>query len=168
MKMQLFFSTAPIFKKIKQRFFPSKNRIYHFVDYVDGAFLAIRRQVIDEIGLLNENFYMYGEDMEWCAHAREAGWKVAVHNEIEVIHFHAQSSKKNFEKMLFHNTKNICQIIRHYHGKFQARLALLIFLKGMFLRIFIAFFRNRQQVQEYWHGLLNCWKNRSEILGNEK
>lgn len=168
MKMQLFFSTAPVFKKIKQRFFPVKYRLFHLADYVDGAFLAIRHQVIEEIGLLNENFYMYGEDMEWCARARQAGWKVAVHNEIEVIHFHAQSSKKDYIRMLFHNTKNNCQIIRRYHGKFQAKLAFYIYLKGMFLRIFIAFFRNRQQVSEYWHGLLNCWKNRREILGDRK
>ncbi|MBN2089076.1 glycosyltransferase family 2 protein [candidate division KSB1 bacterium] len=163
-KTQLLFSTAPIIKKIHQLLFPQKSRRYHFSDYVAGAFLAILRRVIDKIGLLNENYFMYGEDMEWCARARQAGWKVAVHNEIEAIHFHAQSSKKNYEKMLFHNTKNNCQIIRYYHGKFQAKLAFFIYLKGMFLRIFIAFFRNRQQVAEYWHGLLNCWKNRKEIL----
>src|SRR6266404_8838652 len=46
------------------------------VDSVMGAFLLIRKSVIDKIGLLDEKFFMYGEDLDWCWRCKEAGFKV--------------------------------------------------------------------------------------------
>ena len=165
-KSQLLFNSAPIANKIRDKFKSSRAPEFHFCDYVDGAFLATRRNVLDEIGLLDESFFMYGEDMEWCARARKAGWKVAVLNTVEVIHFHAQSSRKNYEKILVENAKNNCLIIKKHYGPLHAFIAFYIFLLGMFFRIFTSIFRDKQQVHEYRTGLVNTWKIRKQILGN--
>lgn len=163
-KSQLLFNSAPIANKIRDKFKASRASEFHFCDYVDGAFLATRRAVLDEIGLLDESFFMYGEDMEWCARARQAGWKVAVLNTVEVIHFHAQSSRQNYAKILVENAQNNCRVVNKYYGPRHALIALYIFLLGMFFRIFISVFRNKQQTHEYWHGLRNTWKVRHQIL----
>jgi GT2 family glycosyltransferase len=47
-----------------------------FVDWAVGAALLLRRKAIDEIGLLDDSTFMYGEDLEWCWRAHGAGWRV--------------------------------------------------------------------------------------------
>jgi len=59
----------------------------HEVDAVSGAFLLIRRAVVDQIGLLDEVFFIYGEDVDWCVRAKNAGWKVMYHSEAEILHY---------------------------------------------------------------------------------
>jgi len=59
----------------------------HEVDAVSGAFLLIRRAVVDQIGLLDEAFFIYGEDVDWCVRAKSAGWKVMYTPEAEILHY---------------------------------------------------------------------------------
>lgn len=63
------------------------------VDWVGGAFLIARRDAITQVGLLDEGFFMYGEEMDWCYRMRQRGWKVYYTPEAEIIHVGGQSSK---------------------------------------------------------------------------
>ncbi|MBI5287629.1 MAG: glycosyltransferase family 2 protein [Chloroflexi bacterium] len=63
------------------------------VDSVVGAFLLIRRSVIDEIGLLDERFFMYCEDEDWCWRAKQAGGRVVYHPGVVVHHRKGSSSR---------------------------------------------------------------------------
>ena len=63
------------------------------VDAVVGAFMMLRREVIQEIGLLDETFFMYGEDLDWCYRAKEAGWKVYYNPAVTVLHVKRAASK---------------------------------------------------------------------------
>jgi N-acetylglucosaminyl-diphospho-decaprenol L-rhamnosyltransferase len=56
------------------------------VDWVSGACMVIRRRVLEEIGPLDERFFMYFEDADLCRRAREAGWSVYYLPHIEVTH----------------------------------------------------------------------------------
>jgi N-acetylglucosaminyl-diphospho-decaprenol L-rhamnosyltransferase len=64
------------------------------VDSVCGACLLIRKQVIERIGLLDERFFMYGEDLDWCLRTREAGWTVRYEPSIVVQHQHGAASRQ--------------------------------------------------------------------------
>ncbi|MBV8719778.1 MAG: glycosyltransferase family 2 protein [Chloroflexi bacterium] len=64
------------------------------VDSVCGACLLIRRSVVDRIGLLDERFFMYGEDLDWCLRTREAGWTVRYEPSIVVRHQHGAASRQ--------------------------------------------------------------------------
>ncbi len=46
------------------------------VDVVTGCFMLVRREAIEQIGLLDEYFFMYGEETDWCYRFKQAGWKV--------------------------------------------------------------------------------------------
>jgi GT2 family glycosyltransferase len=70
----------------------------HEVDAVSGAFLMIRRQVVEEIGLLDERFFMYGEELDWCLRAKRAGWTVAYYPHAQIIHYKGESTKYNSRK----------------------------------------------------------------------
>ena len=65
------------------------------VDILNGCFWAIRRKAIDDVGLLDEQFFMYGEDMDYCVRLRESGWKVMYCNETAVVHYGGASSDNN-------------------------------------------------------------------------
>jgi GT2 family glycosyltransferase len=56
------------------------------VGAVSGAFMMIRRAVIESIGVLDEGFWMYGEDLDYCARARDAGWIVWYEGAAETLH----------------------------------------------------------------------------------
>ena len=64
------------------------------VDSVVGAFMLVRREVIDKVGLLDEDFFMYGEDIDWCWRAKAAGYKVIYAPVTTVKHHKGSSSRK--------------------------------------------------------------------------
>jgi GT2 family glycosyltransferase len=59
----------------------------HPVAGVAGSCMMIRREVIDRIGFLDERFYAYQEDADYCFRARQAGWKVYYYPEAQIIHY---------------------------------------------------------------------------------
>ncbi len=71
------------------------------VDAVSGAFLMIRRQVIEQIGLLDERFFMYGEELDWCLRTKQAGWSVMYYPQARIIHYKGQSTQSNSRRAAF-------------------------------------------------------------------
>jgi GT2 family glycosyltransferase len=70
----------------------------HEVDAVSGAFLMIRREVVDQIGPLDERFFMYGEELDWCLRTKRAGWLIMYCPEAQIIHYKGESTKYNSRK----------------------------------------------------------------------
>ena len=70
----------------------------HEVDAVSGAFLMIRRKVVEEIGPLDERFFMYGEELDWCLRTKRAGWSVMYYPEAQIVHYKGESTKYNSRK----------------------------------------------------------------------
>jgi GT2 family glycosyltransferase len=64
------------------------------VDALSGSCMMIRRSVVDRIGLLDEDIFMFGEDIDWCWRVKEAGMKVMYVPESVVYHIHGASSRK--------------------------------------------------------------------------
>jgi hypothetical protein len=58
----------------------------------------IRRKAVEDIGLLDERFFMYGEELDWCLRAKRAGWEVMYHPQAEIIHYKGESTKYNSRK----------------------------------------------------------------------
>jgi GT2 family glycosyltransferase len=72
------------------------------VDAVVGAFLLIRRAVMERIGLLDERFFMYCEDEDWCWRAKQAGWRVVYHPGIVAHHRRGSSTALHPFRMAYH------------------------------------------------------------------
>jgi GT2 family glycosyltransferase len=64
------------------------------VEEVSGACLMARREAVEEIGLMDEQLFMYYEEVDWCARMKRAGWKTAYVAEAMVVHHVAQSVKQ--------------------------------------------------------------------------
>lgn len=71
-----------------------ENETYE-VDCLVGAFMMVRSAAICEVGLLDETFFMYGEDIDWCYRIKNAGWKIVYYSDAEIIHYKGASSRQN-------------------------------------------------------------------------
>ena len=63
------------------------------VDSVVGAFMLMRREAIQQVGLLDEEFFMYGEDLDWAYRSMQAGWKVYYNPAVAVLHVKRAASR---------------------------------------------------------------------------
>ncbi len=70
------------------------------VDWVSGAALCIRRAVLEQIGLLDEIFFMYCEDVDWCYRVGQAGWKVLYFPDAVITHIIGRASDQAVERMV--------------------------------------------------------------------
>jgi GT2 family glycosyltransferase len=62
------------------------------VDVINGCFWMTRRSALDQVGLLDERFFMYGEDIDWCRRFNDHGWKVVFFHEALALHYGGASS----------------------------------------------------------------------------
>jgi N-acetylglucosaminyl-diphospho-decaprenol L-rhamnosyltransferase len=68
------------------------------VDSLVGAFMLLRREALDQAGLFDESFFMYGEDLDLCFRIRQHGWQIWYDPDIAVLHYKGASSKQNSAK----------------------------------------------------------------------
>ena len=63
------------------------------VDSVVGAFMLVRAEALRQVGLLDESFFMYGEDLDWAYRIKKAGWKVYYNPQVTVLHYKRAASR---------------------------------------------------------------------------
>ena len=114
-------ATGPItrlFKRYEVPLMVSDNVIYP--EWTSFACVLVRRQVFEDIGLLDEEFFMYFEDVDFCKRAREAGWNIIHNPEAHVVHLRggsspvkSQAAKKKRLPRYFYESRS-----RYYHKHF--------------------------------------------------
>ena len=65
------------------------------VDAVSGSFMMIRREAYKDVGGLDEAFFMYGEDLDWCYRVQQAGWKNYYIHNTQIIHYKGESTRRS-------------------------------------------------------------------------
>jgi N-acetylglucosaminyl-diphospho-decaprenol L-rhamnosyltransferase len=97
----------------------SDNETLH-VDWVQGAAIFARREVFDQVGLLDEGFFMYSEEMDWQRRVKAPGWEVVYYPEAQIIHYGGKSSEQVVAQrdIYFHTSK--LRYFRKHHGKWFA------------------------------------------------
>lgn len=71
------------------------------IDCLTGAFMFMRREALNDSGLLDETFFMYGEDIDLCYRIKQNGWKIVYYGESEILHYKGASSKKQKSKLIY-------------------------------------------------------------------
>jgi GT2 family glycosyltransferase len=85
------------------------------VDWVIGACLMTRRAVLEQVGLLDEHFFMYAEDVDWCFRMRLRGWSVVYFPEAVVMHHYERSTTKVPFKMNYQRHRSMWKFyMKHY------------------------------------------------------
>ncbi|MGH9547851.1 MAG: glycosyltransferase family 2 protein [Terriglobales bacterium] len=88
------------------------------VDQPEGACLLLRRAVIDEVGVLDEGFFMLFEEVDWCYRIKQAGWEIWFTPSARVLHHYGQSIKQVKAKMILSSHRGLYRFWRkHYRGR---------------------------------------------------
>ena len=86
------------------------------VDVVTGCFMLVRREAIEQVGVMDERFFMYGEETDWCYRFKKKGWKVMFAPVGQIIHFGGQSTSQKPAAMIVQLRLSILKFIRKHYG----------------------------------------------------
>jgi|WetSurMetagenome_2_1015567.scaffolds.fasta_scaffold05961_5 GT2 family glycosyltransferase len=95
------------------------------VDAISGACMMVKREVIDRIGLLDEKYFMYGEDIDWCFRIKRGGWKIRYLPTAEITHFAGQSSRL-YANIVMEDYRSMYRFLKSKDGSFVAVLYRLL------------------------------------------
>jgi len=76
----------------------SENGTYD-VGAINGAFMMTRRKVLDRVGLFDETFFMYGDDLDLCIRMAQAGYRIVYDGRVQIIHLKGMSVARDYERM---------------------------------------------------------------------
>lgn len=82
------------------------------VDWVSGACMVVRRQAAEAAGPLDEGYFMYSEDVEWCRRMRKAGFAIVCYPAVEVVHLIGGSSRQRGARFYAHNIDSLDRDLR--------------------------------------------------------
>lgn len=108
------------------------------VGWLNGHFLMVRAQVIEEVGAFDEHFYTLQPEADWCLRIRKAGWKVAYVPDVEVMHIGGAQSvatKVKTHKNLMRGHINRYYFIRKHYGNAALHVFRIIMSTGAMLRL---------------------------------
>ncbi|MTB53278.1 glycosyltransferase family 2 protein [Lewinella sp. W8] len=136
------------------RLFPASRKFNHYhlgylaenetheVEILAGAFMLMRRRALDEVGLLDENFFMYGEDIDLSYRLLKGGYKNYYYPETSIIHYKGESTKRgslNYVRVFYQAM--IIFARKHFAGS-QARLLVWLMQLAIYLRAFLTVVAN--------------------------
>lgn len=128
-------------KFIKIKSYQARNKDYYSdkikVGWVSGSVMLIKKEVIDKIGLLDDNIFMYGEDVEYCWRASNAGYKIGWTNQSEIIHISGGSSKTPKYNQWIGELRGLIYIYSKFFGTLLVHLIKLFFYFFILVRTFV-------------------------------
>lgn len=137
-------ATAFLESTVLQRWLPNHPALRRFyvldrtdsetqeVDWVVGACLLVRAAAVHQVGFMDEGYFMYSEELDWCRRFVIAGWKVIYYPAARVVHCGGQSSDQDLFRRHTRFQHSKCRYFEKYHGRTFAQL-LRVFLLGNYL-----------------------------------
>jgi len=131
------------------------------VDVLKGACLLVRKGVLDHIGYLDEDYYIYSEEVDLCIRIQRAGWLLYWVPQSKVVHFGGQSTQQVPNEMFLHLYQGKIKYFRKHHGPLTAQVYILILLMAALSRIILApftFFENPSRRQKHLTLVDRYWR----------
>ena len=110
----------------------------HVVDILAGAFMLLRKKVLDKTGLLDEAFFMYGEDIDLSYRITQAGYKNYYYPGTRIIHYKGESTKKSSLNYVFLFYNAMIVFAKKHYSKKNARSFSLMINIAIYFRAFIS------------------------------
>lgn len=107
------------------------------VDVVTGCYMLVRKKAIDQVGVMDERFFIYGEETDWCYRFKQAGWKVMFAPVGKIIHLGGQSTLQERSDMIVQLRLSILKFLRKHHSRLAYGIA--CFLTVLFFTVRLPF-----------------------------
>ena len=134
------FSRSPRFARYNMTYL-DQNQLTE-VDSVVGAFMMVRAAAIQQAGLMDERYFMYGEDLDWALSIKQQGWKIFYNPAVTVLHVKRASSKRSAKAQVeFYRAMNLFYN-KHYAAQTPVWLHFLV-TAGIQLKWNWAKFKNK-------------------------
>ena len=122
------------------RFFPNDERFKSFdladmplpdrpeyIEALSGAFMFVKREALEQVGPMDEEYFMHCEDLDWCMRFREAGWKIMFAPEVSITHVKEVSSKSRPIRVSWHKHNGMVRFYRKFfRGNYPAPFMWLV------------------------------------------
>jgi len=129
------------------------------VDWVTGACLMVPRRVIEHVGMLDEGYFMYSEELDWCRRIKDAGWRIVYLPQARIIHHIGKSSEQAITARHINFQQAKLRYFRKYYGRVTASLLRVFLLSTYGWQIALEGFKallgrnrplRRQRIRSYW------------------
>ena len=127
------FKNSPFFSGEHMEYFKHDKTLH--VDYLAGCVLFVRRKALNEVGLLDERFFIYSEEVDWCKRFKQIGWDIAFFPGAMAIHHHGVSSSKDPKRFALAHQKSFLQYWDKHHGYVSAAAIRLFLLLRYIIRL---------------------------------
>lgn len=130
LSLERLFPKSRIFAQYHQGY--KDLRTIHEVDCIVGAFFLIRKEVVKQIGYLDEDYFMYAEDIDYCYRIRQAEWKIMYNPSVTTLHKKKQSGRAHFLRKrrvtteIYFHKYNWLFYKKHYAKRYGVLLTLFV------------------------------------------
>lgn len=131
--LNMLLSTSYLYKLFPKNKFFGRERMTWWdrtdvrqVDVIAGCFMLIRRDAIEQVGTMDEQFFVYGEETDFCFRVKQAGWKNLFMPDAQIIHLGGQSTEQAKKAMTIQKRKSILQFIKKYNSPLAYRSACVL------------------------------------------
>lgn len=126
------------------------------VECISGCYLMLRREVLEQVGPLDESFFFFGEETDWCRRMSEASWQLVFAPVGEIVHYGSASARKLNHKRDLLLTDALVRLHRKHNGRLAAGCAWTILLgfnisRALFWSARAAIQRRTPQIQRAAH-----------------
>jgi len=132
------------------------------VDWLVGACIAVRKEVIENVGRLDEAYFMYSEELDWCRRIKGAGWRIVYLPSAKILHHIGKSSQQAVTERHINFQRAKLRYFRKFHGRPSAMFLRSIILSNYMSQLCWEAFKGllghkrplrRQRVRVYWRVL---------------
>ena len=128
------------------------------VDWVMGACMFVRREAFERVGWMDEDYFMYSEELDWCRRMKEADWRIVYLPTAKVTHLVGKSSEQAVTHRHINFNRAKLRYFKKYHGSMAALLLRALLLKGFMFQVLVEGVKwmvghkrplRRQRIQSY-------------------
>jgi GT2 family glycosyltransferase len=88
----------------------------HAVDWISGCAIMVRRGVVEQVGAIDERFFYYWEETEWCVRAGRAGWRIVHVPAAKLWHKGVQRNYRPKPSLIYYGTRNQLLLLSKHHA----------------------------------------------------
>ena len=104
------------------------------VEWLNGAAMLVRRRAVEQVGGLDESFFMFNEESDWQYRMREAGWQVVFFPGAEVVHVGGDTTKRDWGRMFATQVRSHVRFVRKHRGPRAAAATRVLLLTSLAVR----------------------------------
>lgn len=101
---------------------PSKAGIAQQAGYIQGACMLVRREALHQVGFLDEQYFMYSEEPDWCQRMSQVGWEIWYTPEAHITHYGGQSTRQRRHEMMVMLYRSKVRFFMKHRGRAYAML----------------------------------------------